>query len=79
LRINVKLFGIFRQNLPSNTEKPSFWLEMKTGAKIEDVFALLGIPSDYPSVIVCNHRIAMKKDVLKNGAVVAIFPPVDGG
>lgn len=79
MRIYVKLFGIFRRYLPSNTEKPSFWLEVKNKAKIEDVFVLLGIPSDHPSVIVCDHRIAGKKDVLKKGAVVAIFPPVDGG
>jgi molybdopterin converting factor small subunit len=73
------LFGVFRQYLPCSSEKPSFWLDIKNEAMIENLFTLLGIPDELPNVIVCNHQIARKGDVLQNGAVVAIFPPLGGG
>jgi molybdopterin converting factor small subunit len=79
LRVYVKLFGVFRRYLPNGSEKPSFWLEIGNEAMIEDLFTLFGIPGDLPNVIVCNHRIARKEDILQNGAVVAIFPPLAGG
>jgi molybdopterin converting factor small subunit len=54
-------------------------LEIENQAMIEDLFTLLEIPDDLPNVIVCNHRVARKEDILQNGAVVAIFPPLAGG
>jgi len=79
LKVYVKLFGNFRRYLPSGIEKPSFWLKIENRARIEDLFTLLEIPGDLPNVIVCNHRIARKEDILQNGAEVAIFPPLAGG
>lgn len=79
MRVYVKLFGVFRRHHPCSSEKPSFWLEIENEAMIEDLFTLLGIPGDLPNVIVCNHQIARKEDILQNGAVVAIFPPMGGG
>jgi len=73
------LFGAFRRYLPCGSGKPSFWLEIENKAVIEDLFTLLEMPGDLPNVIVCNHRIARKEDILQNGAVVAIFPPLAGG
>lgn len=79
LRVYVKLFGIFRCHLPCSNRKPSFWLEIEDGAMIETLITLLGISSELPNVIVRNHRIARKQDILQNGDVLAIFPPMDGG
>lgn len=79
LKVKVKLFGIFRNYLPSESEGPTFWMEFEEGATLEEILVRLGIPEEEPKALVHNHRAGKKEQVLADGDVVAVFPPVAGG
>lgn len=75
----VKLFGGFRDRSPSGVGVPSFWMELEEGASVNAIFARLGIPGKEPLEIIRNHRLGMPDDVLEDGDIIAIFPPLAGG
>jgi molybdopterin converting factor small subunit len=54
-------------------------MKLEEGARIKDVLAELGIPRDDPKTLVCNHRAGKFDQPLKEGDILAIFPPVEGG
>jgi len=76
LKVQVKLFGVFRDY---GREGTSFYMDVKEGASIGEVLGLLAIPEDAPKTLVCNHRAGQMDQVLQEGDVLAIFPPVEGG
>jgi molybdopterin converting factor small subunit len=79
LKVKVKLFGIFRKYSPKESEGSTFWMEFEQGAKLEEILTRLGVPEGEPKALVHNHRAGKKEQVLADGDVVAVFPPVAGG
>lgn len=79
MRICVKLFGHFRDYLPSGSEGPLFWIELEERSRVSDLLTHLGIPEKQPKAIICNHRTGKEGQLLNDGDVVAIFSPVSGG
>ena len=79
LKIQMKLFGIFRNVIPPGKEKVVFEMEVKEGSRVADILQQLEIPEREPKVLVRNHSVAYEEDRLADGDVVALFPPVGGG
>ncbi len=79
MKVTVKLFGVFRGYFPPGAGPPSFQVELKEGSGVEAVFARLGIPDGEPREIIRNHRLAASGEVLHDGDIIAIFPPLAGG
>jgi molybdopterin converting factor small subunit len=79
LKVKVKLFGIFRNYLPKESEGPTFWMEIEEGDTLQEILTRLGIPEGEPKTLVHNHRAGKREKILADGDVVAIFPPVAGG
>jgi sulfur carrier protein len=79
LKVQVKLFGIFRDYGARRSAGPVFVMELDEGSRITDVLDHLGIPREEPKTLVCNHRAGKMDQILKEGDTLAIFPPVEGG
>lgn len=79
LKVKVKLFGIFRNYLPRESEGPTFWMEIGEGDTLQEILTRLGIPEGEPKTLVHNHRAGKREQILSDGDVVAVFPPVAGG
>ena len=79
LKIQVKLFGVFRNFIPDGKKKPVFEMEVENGTRIIDVSKYLGIPEEEPKVFIRNHRAAHENDLIADGDVIAFFPPIGGG
>ncbi|MBW1942294.1 MAG: MoaD/ThiS family protein [Deltaproteobacteria bacterium] len=79
MKVQVKLFGVFRDYAAEGSPGSSFLMELEKGARIADVLGRLGIPEDVPKTLVCNHRAGKIDQALKEGDTLAIFPPVEGG
>ena len=78
MNVQVKLFGIFR-NYGDQGRGSSFMMELDEGSRIADVLVRMSIPEDEPKTLVCNHRAGKMDQRLKEGDILAIFPPVEGG
>ncbi|MGI6066623.1 MAG: MoaD/ThiS family protein [Bacillota bacterium] len=76
MKIIVKLFAFFRKDRFSIKE----W-ETKEGTKVEDIMAELSITKEEMEIgiILVNGLYGTFQTVLKEGDVLALFPPAAGG
>lgn len=72
--IEVRLFATFREG----REKILF-LEANNYKKASDVLDYLKIPYEEVAIYLINGRHSKLNDSIKEGDVLAIFPPVGGG
>lgn len=79
MEVQIKLFGIFREFCPPQTEGSGFRLDIDGDARIQDILARLKIPENLPKSIICNGRVAKEDQVLRESDVIAIFSPITGG
>jgi len=79
MEIEVKLFATLRDYLPQGSDRFSCKMEVDEGTRVQDVFTRLKIPVEMPKIILVNGIHGKKEQVLKEGDVLSVFPPVAGG
>jgi len=79
MEIEVKLFATLRDYLPKGSDRFSCKLEIDGTTRIQDILSRLKIPEDIPKIILLNGIHGKEDQVLKEGDVLSIFPPVAGG
>ena len=79
IEIEVKLFATLRDYLPKGSSQFSCKMGIDPHTRIQDILSRLKIPDDLPKIILVNGIHGKKDQVLKEGDVLSIFPPVAGG
>jgi molybdopterin converting factor small subunit len=79
MEIEVKLFATLRDYLPQGSDRFSCKMEVDEGTRVQDVLTRLKIPGEMPKIILVNGTHGKKEQVLKEGDVLSVFPPVAGG
>ncbi len=79
MEIEVKLFATLRDYLPKGSGRFSCKMEVDGKTRVQDILERLKIPEGIPKIILINGINTKKEQVLKDGDVVSIFPPVAGG
>ncbi len=79
MEIEVKLFATLRDYLPKGSSRFSCKMEVEGSTRVEDILSRLKIPEEMPKIILINGVHGKKEQVLKEGDVLSIFPPVAGG
>jgi molybdopterin converting factor small subunit len=79
MEIEVKLFATLRDYLPEGSSRFSCKMKIDGHTRIEDVMSTLKIPEEMPKIILVNGIHGKKDQVLKDGDVLSVFPPVAGG
>jgi len=79
MEIEVKLFATLRDYLPKGSDRFSCKLVLDGRARVKDILSKLKISDDIPKIILVNGVHGKIDQVLKEGDVVSIFPPVAGG
>ena len=79
MEIEVKLFATLRDYLPKGSDRFSCKIEFEGPARVQDVLLRLNIPEEMPKIILINGVHGKKEQVLKEGDVLSVFPPVAGG
>ena len=79
MEIEVKLFATLRDYLPEGSSRFSCKMEIDRHTRIQDILSMLKIPDDLPKIILVNGIHGKKDQVLKEGDVLSVFPPVAGG
>ena len=79
MEIEIKLFATLRDYLPKGSGRFSCKMEMEGQTRVKDILERLRIPEEIPKIILVNGIHGKVDQVLKEGDVVSIFPPVAGG
>ena len=79
MEIEVKLFATLRDYLPKGSSRFSCKMEVNGQTRIQDILSKLKIPDDIPKIILVNGIHGKLEQVLLEGDVLSIFPPVAGG
>ena len=79
MEIEVKLFATLRDYLPKGSDRFSCKMNVNGPTRIQDILSKLKIPEEMPKIILVNGVHGKNDQVLKEGDVVSIFPPVAGG
>ncbi len=79
MEIEVKLFATLRDYLPKGSSRFSCKMEIEGHTRVQDILAKLKISEEMPKIILVNGIHGKKDQVLKEGDVLSIFPPVAGG
>jgi molybdopterin synthase sulfur carrier subunit len=79
MEIEVKLFATLRDYLPKGSSRFSCKMEIDGHTRVQDILARLQLPDEIPKIILVNGIHGKKEQILKEGDVLSIFPPVAGG
>ena len=84
MQIEVRMFMEYRQYLPEDAVEGKTTVTMEEGTTVDTLLKSFAIPLDEPKILVINgvsHGAcsSVPDHKLKDGDVVAIFPPVGGG
>jgi len=72
--IEVRLFATFREG-----RQKVYEMEAEGLAKASDVLDVLQIPCEEVAIFLINGRHSSLDDSIRDGDVLAVFPPVGGG
>jgi len=79
VKVEVKLFATLANYLPESSDGGSPTVEIPDGSTVRQLVRSLGIPDRMPSVILVNGRDAAPDQVLEDGDLLTLFPPLVGG
>ena len=79
MEIEVKLFATLRDYLPKGSDRFSCKIEVDDQTRVQDILSRLKIPDEIPKIILVNGIHGKKEQMLKEGDVLSVFPPVAGG
>jgi sulfur carrier protein len=74
MKITIKLFATLRDFGPEIQEKP-----VPENSTVESIVKSLRLPEDIPLLTIVNGIHTDPQETLKDGDVLALFPPVGGG
>lgn len=75
--MELRFFADLRRYLPGNGAP--LISDLAEGCTVAQVLATYGIPADKPRIILINGIHADQDVALKDGDILALFPPVAGG
>lgn len=79
MKIEIALYATLSQYLPPGADQRKAVIAAREGATAREIMSQLGIPQEYPNILLVNGKQANADTVLKDGETLAIFPPLAGG
>ena len=79
MKVQVELYATLSKFLPPGAEGRKTMVELPEGATVGELLARLAIPAEMAALLLVNGTHQPPATVLKDGEVLAIFPPLAGG
>jgi molybdopterin converting factor small subunit len=79
INIEVQLYYDLVKYVPAGTKEKKFFVSLGDGTTIKNLLNKLELPEGITKVIVVNGLSSNNERKLREGDVVAIFPPLAGG
>ena len=77
MHVEARLLLTFKKGVPGDGQP--LRLELAPGSTVAQAIAALPLPPDARKVVLLNGRLAVDAQVLKDGDVLTVFPPLEGG
>jgi sulfur carrier protein ThiS len=79
MKLTVKLFATFKAYLPGDISGHTCAIEFDANPTVEEVLNQLRIPEGDHKVVLVNGTMTNADQVLREGDVISVFPPIAGG
>ena len=83
IKIRLKLYAMLSKYLPNYAEKNEAVLKIAVKTNVQSILEAYNVPNEYCHLVLVNGHYAApserRKIILKEGDVVAVWPPVAGG
>ena len=80
MRVELRLLAALKRLLPdADRDKGAVTFELGYGATVSSLLLMAGVDMGKTLVVLRNGRGASPEDMLAEGDVVSVFPPVAGG
>ncbi len=79
MKVELKLFATLARYFPEASDGGSAPVDVPEGGTVRRLLSALGIPDQIPLMILVNGRDAAPEQVLEDGDVLTLFPPLVGG
>jgi len=79
ITVQVSLRSILAKFRPDPKDRRPFAVRLPTGATVADLVAALRMPEKLARLVFVDHVRSEGTAVLRDGAIVDIYPPVAGG
>ncbi|MCH7909519.1 MAG: MoaD/ThiS family protein [Candidatus Hydrogenedentes bacterium] len=79
MKVTAKLFATLGSHTPPGRSGNSFEQEIDSSTTVEQLLRKWEIPEDMPLIILVNAVHADRDQVLNDGDILAVFPPIAGG
>ena len=79
MKVEIALYATLSKYLPPGSEQRKAVIAARDGATARQIMLQLGIPQEYPNILLVNGKQANPDTVLQDGESLAIFPPLAGG
>ncbi len=79
MKIEVQLYATLSQYLPKGSLNRKAVIECADGITVGQVIDQLGIPKEHSNMVLINGINARDDAPLKDGDILAVFPPLAGG
>ncbi len=77
MRVVVEMYGTFRRFLQDGQRRVE--MEVEENTTVRDVLLKLGMDLDEPWNASLNGTLATPLDIVPEGAILMVFPPITGG
>ena len=78
MKITLKLYATLREHLNDHHNGASKII-LHEQSTVKDVFKAYKIPEDIPKIILINGLQKSEDDILHDGDILSVFPPIAGG
>lgn len=79
MKIEIQLYATLARYLPPGAEGKRAVIEVAEDTTVAGLLEYLKIPTEHPNIALVNGLQAEDDAALKDGDVVAVFPPLAGG
>jgi sulfur-carrier protein len=79
VKITVRLFATFRDFLPEAAARLALGMVVDEHETVQGLLKTLHVPDDLAKIILVNGQYAGEDNLLNEGDIVSVFPPLVGG
>ena len=79
MKVEINLYATLARYLPQDVIDNNRLIDVREGSTIEELLLVLNVPDTQVKLIFLDGVRASKKEILKEGSRIGVFPPVGGG